>query len=483
MSRDPLEISLQKHFGHKEFRPPQYEILTTLMSGGDVLALMPTGYGKSLCYQLPSFHLPGLIVVISPLIALMQDQYNHLRHIQPATAQLHSMQSRAEREETWRALERGQLKLLMCTPERFRQEEFWRRLGDQKVSLLAVDEAHCISQWGHDFRPDYSRLGEIRQRLGSPVTLAMTATATPRVQEDILNQLQVPDAQVFEAGFDRPNLNFKVVPVVGFDEKIRWLYLQHTLVKGAKIVYFSLISSLEAASAALEKLGVAHYSYHGQQASGLRKRSQGAFLSDPGGVILATPAFGLGVHKPDIRQVLHFEVPGSLEAYYQEAGRAGRDGHPSFAHLLFDPDDISIQMDFLKWAHPEPEFIRAVYALLRDHMPRARQEGESFLRDQLHFYHSRDFRLETTLNLLDRWGVLEQRQNFRRWELAAPLPEEYLSVADWERRLKNAQSMLYSMVQYARTQQCRKVEIFSYFGKVREPCGSCDVCTGEAEES
>ena len=179
MGSKSLETVLRKRFGHADFRFPQREIIETLISGESVLALMPTGYGKSLCHQLPSFVFEGLTIVVSPLIALMQDQYNYVRHIQPATAQLHSLQTSSEREASWKMLSSGRLKLLFCTPERFRQSEFWKRLGEQKVSLLAVDEAHCISQWGHDFRPDYSRLGEIREKLGNPVTLAMTATATP----------------------------------------------------------------------------------------------------------------------------------------------------------------------------------------------------------------------------------------------------------------------------------------------------------------
>ncbi len=310
----------------------------------------------------------------------------------------------------------------------------------------------------------------------------MTATATPEVRQDILNQLAMTDAKVFEAGFDRPELELKVVPVVGLDEKIRWSYLQLQAVPGPKIFYFSLISSLTKAAAELERLSLPFLVYHSQLPAKERQRQQELFLQSPDAVILATPAFGLGVHKPDIRQVIHFEIPGSLESYYQEAGRAGRDGKACQAHLLFDADDVSIQMDFLKWAHPDPEFIRAVYGLLRDQLLRARQEGENFLRQQLHFYHSRDFRLETTLNLMDRWGVLAHRQEPRRWELLGELPEEVLSQQDHDTRLSHSQKKLLAMVQYAQADRCRKQIIFEYFEKSTSPCGRCDVCRGERME-
>ncbi|MEK7358264.1 MAG: RecQ family ATP-dependent DNA helicase, partial [Bdellovibrionota bacterium] len=308
-------------FGFSEYRGEQGSVIAALLGGRSSLLLMPTGMGKSLCYQLPARLFAeeglGLTLVISPLIALMKDQVDAALSKRLKAAFINSSLTGEERAARYRRLAAGEYELLYVTPERFRIPEFREALAKNRIALLAVDEAHCISSWGHDFRPDYSRLGEIRESLGRPLTLALTATATPQVQTDILSQLGLADAEIFNSGVARPNLALSVTDVHGLDEKVRAFVAFRHLTPGPAIVYFSLISTLRKFSDEISRLGIAHLTYHGQMHDKDRKRTQEAFLASEDGVILATPAFGLGVDKENVRMVMHAEVPGSVEAYYQ----------------------------------------------------------------------------------------------------------------------------------------------------------------------
>jgi ATP-dependent DNA helicase RecQ len=453
--------------------------------------------GKSLTYQLPARLLAeegrGLTLVISPLIALMKDQVDAAVKKGLRAAFINSSLTGDEREARYRRLAEGGYELLYVTPERFRIPAFLEALASNKIALLAVDEAHCISAWGHDFRPDYSRVGEFRHQMGDPLTLALTATATPHVQKDILVQLGIESAQVFNRGILRPNLEIEVHDVHGLDEKVRAFVAYRHLHPGPAIIYFSLIQTLRKFSDEVRRLGIRHLTYHGQMQDRDRKRSQEIFIKSDDAIILATPAFGLGVDKENVRLVMHAEVPGSIEAYYQEIGRGGRDGRSASCVLLYDEDDVTIQTDFLSWANPDPGFIRAVFNLIERNPTRAQQEGFDYLRTQMNFYNRRDFRVETAVNQLERWGCLEGRQP-REWRAVQEPPAEFLDQKLFEARIKAQKQKLFEMISYA-TQRpelsvfaCRMVEVSRYFGFPGEkPCGVCDLCrtqgssgTGEA---
>lgn len=485
VSESAVMVTLEKVFGFTEFRGQQRAVIETLSARRPALLLMPTGMGKSLCYQLPArlFSEQGLgfTLVVSPLISLMKDQVDAARAKGLKATFINSSLTAEERAARYRGLARGDYELVYVTPERFRVAEFNEALAKAPpIALFAVDEAHCISSWGHDFRPDYSRLGEIRARLGSPLTLALTATATPQVATDILSILGLLDAQVFNAGVDRPNLALECHDVHGLDEKVRAFVGYRHLVPGPAIVYFSLISTLREFADAIGRMSFECLTYHGQMNDRDRKRSQDAFLRSKDAVILATPAFGLGVDKPDVRLVMHAEVPGSIEAYYQEVGRAGRDGTASSCVLLFDDDDVSIQSDFLNWANPDPGFIRAVYNLIERNLVRARQEGFDYLRAQMNFYNRRDFRVETAVGQLERWGSLEGRQP-REWKPLESPPDEYLDQKLFDLRMKGQRQKLFQMVEFAKLAEgCRMVEVAKYFGFNAPPCGRCDLCRRQA---
>jgi ATP-dependent DNA helicase RecQ len=456
--------ALAKHWGYQEFRPLQEAVIEKALAGGNALVLMPTGSGKSLCYQIPSLLTDGVVMVVSPLIALMKDQVDDARQHGLNATFINSSLSRDQREKAYRDLAEGKLKLVYVTPERFRKQEFLEILQNTPVSLMAVDEAHCISEWGHDFRPDYTRMQEIRDALGQPPVMALTATATRKVQIDILDRLGLSvGTEIFSTGFDRPNLQLEVQEVVGLEDKVRAFVFYHHQNPGAKIVYFSLVDTLKKFSEQLGRLNIEHLIYHGQLRNETRKRNQKLFQQQESPLILATPAFGLGVNKANVRMVVHAEVPGSIEAYYQEVGRAGRDGLPAKGVLLYDPDDLSIQMDFIKWANPDPSFIQQVYRLIEDNVDRVHAEGYEFLRNKMLFYHKRDFRVETVIKLFDRWGVLENFHNFREWQLIDEIPGHLLDEGSHNNFLKSQQQKLLDMVELTRDEGDIKKRILEYF--------------------
>ena len=354
---------LQARFGYPDFRAGQAQAVSAILAGRDTLVILPTGGGKSLCYQVPALVLEGLTVVISPLISLMKDQVDALVARGLPATYLNSTLSPAEVSARMARVQRGEIKLLYLAPERFDLGRTAERLRAVGVTLLAVDEAHCISEWGHDFRPSYLRVKEVRERLGAPPTVALTATATPEVREDIARQLALRDPEVVITGFDRTNLSYHVIPTkndAAKDATLIELVREHR--EGVAIVYASTRKTVTRIADVLVRAKVPAVAYHAGLDDAHRAEVQDAFMTGKVRVIVATNAFGMGIDKPDVRLVVHHAIPGTLEAYYQEAGRAGRDRAPATAILLHAFPDRFTHEFFINGALPARGVVEAVYA-------------------------------------------------------------------------------------------------------------------------
>jgi RecQ family ATP-dependent DNA helicase len=363
-NRDAL-AALKGFFGFEDFREGQREVVEAVLAGHDTVVVMPTGGGKSLCFQLPALMREGVTVVVSPLIALMKDQVDALQSRGLPATFINSSLDFEEQKARVAGVRRGDYKLLYVAPERFRSNHFVETLRQANISLFAVDEAHCISSWGHDFRPDYLRLQSFRETIGSPQTVALTATATPYVRADIIEQLNLSDPRAFVSGFDRPNLSIGVVHTEREREKfarIRGLATEYEGQSG--IIYTSTRKSVEQITQKLKDARLSVVGYHAGMTDDERVRAQDDFMSGRAQMIVATNAFGMGIDKPDIRFVVHFHLPGSIEAYYQEIGRAGRDGAQSVCLLLFNYADKRTQDYFIEGSYPPPELIASVYQAL-----------------------------------------------------------------------------------------------------------------------
>lgn len=488
---DPARSVLQRHFGFPSFRPGQEAAILAALQGRDSLTVLPTGGGKSLCFQVPAMMRPGVALVVSPLVSLMKDQTDRLRSAAISAGMIHAGLTYGAQDAVLRAAERGDVRLLYIAPERLDDPGFRRRLTRLPVHLLAIDEAHCISQWGHDFRPSYLRLARVRDLVGRVPVMALTATATPDVRRDIGEQLGLVDPVQTITGLDRPNLSFRHLRVGGGAERDAALLATVRRARGAVIVYCVTIRQVNAAMSVLQRGGIRAAAYHASLTSDERCSVQEAFMEGTLPVVVATSAFGMGVDKPDVRMVAHYQIPGSVEAYYQEAGRAGRDGEAAECVLIGNRGADSVIHDFFRGCrYPQATHVRVLLDTARqigattptgavpvDEMvaKAASHEKPAFVRGALERLHAAGVFASPRMSA----GPLRGRDIDGPVWLAQPeaTAEAALPWSEIERGRAAQEAMLEAMRGYLRTSGCRRSYLLSYFGETaRVPCGACDRC-------
>ncbi|HET8880370.1 MAG TPA: RecQ family ATP-dependent DNA helicase [Arthrobacter sp.] len=482
-------------FGIAALRDGQFEGMSALAAGRNVLAVMPTGYGKSAVYQVPALLLHearhdvpasgnfrrGPTLVVSPLISLQEDQLDGIVAAAgpDAAVAINSAHSAAEQERAWAAAERGKAAFLFLAPEQLAKDSTVARLAALKIPLLVVDEAHCVTSWGHDFRPDYLRLGEVRERLGNPTTAALTATAAAPVREEILQRLHLDNPLVLVRGFDRPNIHLAVVRHHEDKEKRRAVIAQATALagelRGPGLVYAAKRKDTEKYAAKLTRNGLRAAAYHAGMPGAERTRVHGAFLDGALDVVVATTAFGMGIDKPDVRFVLHADIPESLDSYYQQFGRAGRDGGAARAVLHYRSEDLGLRRFFTTHTPDEASLrvLLAVLAAADGPVPREELAGQTRFPAR---------RLTTLLNQLqDTAALLTDDAGIRLAAAADPKAVLALAVELAEARGRVDRSRVEMIRGYAETHRCRRQFLLGYFGEdLPEPCGNCDNCAAGA---
>jgi ATP-dependent DNA helicase RecQ len=478
---EQLRTEARRRFGVRRFRPGQQEVIEALLQGRDVFGVMPTGAGKSLCFQLPALFLPKATVIVSPLLALMQDQQDKMVERDVDVVRLDSTLSASEGRQAAREIRRGEHDLIYVTPEQLEKPEKLEMLRRSGVSLFVVDEAHCVSQWGHDFRPAYLTLRDAIQTLGRPPVLALTATATPEVREDVLRQLGIPDAEVVSTGVVRKNLFLEVSRTVNPDIKRERLLELLREEQGTGIIYTATVKRAEELWRWLVSAGMDVGRYHGQMKTKEREETQARFMEGGYRAIVATKAFGMGIDKSDIRFVVHYHFPDSLESYSQEAGRAGRDGKPARAVLLYRLEDRRIQGYFLGGKYPRREESREFYSVLRELW--ARDKGKPVALSRLSTLTSLPLkRVKVLAAQLTGAGIVERTSRGLKQLRDFDSPEEFDAYLEaYEERHLDDRERLQVMMRYGQTTQCRWRMLGEYFEEpLEEDCGHCDNCRERA---
>lgn len=483
---DRAREKLQEVFGFEDFLDGQETVINEILSGRDGSVVMPTGGGKSLCYQLPALCREGVTLVVSPLIALMKDQVDALEERGVAVTLINSTLTWNEQKERLDGMKSGAYRLVYIAPERFRASSFMSALSDVKIEMVAIDEAHCLSQWGHDFRPDYMRLGKALEKMGRPQCVALTATATPIVREDIRGVLNLREPFESISGFERPNLSFTITPV----EKVAQKYgrLKKVLAENKTgIVYCATRKKVEEVAETIHSWGLKCIAYHGGMSDQEREDTQNAFISRKADIAVATNAFGMGIDRSDVRFVVHFEIPGSVEAYYQEAGRAGRDGEASVCELLFNYADTRTQEFFIDGVNPGPGMIRDVYQFFLNEADDSYEVHRTLDEVKDAIGAKNGMAVGAALGALirgrwvERFDVPGMRAKGTRLLKPDVLTRDLtLDEAALEEKERRDREKLEKMVQLCYANTCRQQWVLEYFGEVDAPvCGSCDVCRGE----